>query len=324
MHELGPNLGLTHGGGTGAASNVRYKPNRFSVMGYSYNFGIGTTATPGPFPTATVDPSTSYRIDYSGRTLPTLNEQDLDETVGVQGPPSNQDVTVFYTNFGTCRTFGPSNGTPIDWDATPPTSPDGNCLPYTSPAPYMAMHVVADVAGVGFGVFPPLTAFHDWPNLFYCFQCTFLGRANGAPLTPLTAQPELTFEEASRRHLIYPQRKVNIAIRPGCSEASKPVAPGQPGAIAVTLLGEDDLDVTEVERSSLRFGGEPPVQISVADVNHDGRPDLLLVFDMAKVRLQPNDKLGWLSGWLRDSQELVGSDSITIVPNMAFVNASCR
>src|SRR5258708_6213143 len=151
-------------------TKVQLIPGHYtSVMNYSHQFGIRATATPGPFPTTTIDPSTSRRIDYSGRTLPTLNEQGLNETVGVQGPPSNQDVTVFYTNFGTCRTFGPSNGTPIDWDATPPTSPDGNCVPYTSPGPYMDMHVVAHVAGTGSAVFPTLTGFPNCPNLLDSF-----------------------------------------------------------------------------------------------------------------------------------------------------------
>src|SRR5262249_5273465 len=120
MHELGHNLGLTHGGVPFGEAGERYKPNYLSVMGYSYNLtGIGSAAAPGPFDTTTVDPSISSRVDYSGRALPALNETDLDETLGIQGPPGSRDVAVFYTNFGTCKTYAPANGSPIDWDATP-------------------------------------------------------------------------------------------------------------------------------------------------------------------------------------------------------------
>jgi len=195
------------------------------------------------------------------------------------------------------------------------------------------MHVVADVSASG-GI-NALSGWNDWQSLKYDFQCStdFLdpvsasqGTAAVPALTRPTVamEPELTFAEASKRHLIYPQRNVNVSIRPGCWESSKPLAPGQPGAITVALLGESDLDVSEVERSSLRFGGEQPIQVSTADVNHDGYPDLVLTFEMAKVKLSNDDSVAWLSGWLKNSQELVGSGSVRVVPSMALVNPSCR
>jgi len=93
-------------------------------------------------------------------------------------------------------------------------------------------------------------------NYKLAFQCSTdfpdpaLGPASGSAAPPASTlavpivEPELTFEQASKRHLIYPQRRVNVSIRPGCSEASKPIAPGQAGSITVALFGESDLDVS--------------------------------------------------------------------------------
>jgi hypothetical protein len=74
-------------------------------------------------------------------------------------------------------------------------------------------------------------------------------------------------------------------IRPGCSETPKPVAPGQPGTLSVALLGSDDLDVAEIEPSSLNFHGAKAVRTSIRDVNGDGKPDLVVEFDMSAVHL---------------------------------------
>ena len=66
MHELGHNLNLQHGGG----NSVNCKPNYLSVMNY-------TRQTTG-FITA--------QLDYSDAVLPTLDESNLDEALGIQGP----------------------------------------------------------------------------------------------------------------------------------------------------------------------------------------------------------------------------------------------
>jgi subtilisin-like proprotein convertase family protein len=68
IHELGHNLGLTHGGN----DHNNYKPNYLSVM--SYNF-----QTSGVYRNGT----TFY--DYQRFALPSLNEAALDENVGLNG-----------------------------------------------------------------------------------------------------------------------------------------------------------------------------------------------------------------------------------------------
>ncbi|PYS74673.1 MAG: hypothetical protein DMF69_01095 [Acidobacteria bacterium] len=71
MHELGHNLGLAHGG----VDSVNYKPNYLSVMNYQFQ-------APG-----VLKPNGKQRIvDYSRFALPTLNENNLIESLGIIDP----------------------------------------------------------------------------------------------------------------------------------------------------------------------------------------------------------------------------------------------
>ena len=78
----------------------------------------------------------------------------------------------------------------------------------------------------------------------------------------------------------------------------------------MTLLGSHDLKVKDIEQSSLRFGGVPPMQIEMQDVNGDGKLDLILTFDRASLKLYPNARSAFLSGWLKNSQEIVAEGVI--------------
>lgn len=74
MHELGHNLNLRHGGNV----DCNYKPNYNSVMNYRYQFpGVNTNCTiPG-----------SGLLDYSRGVRIALNENALNENLGVCGAP---------------------------------------------------------------------------------------------------------------------------------------------------------------------------------------------------------------------------------------------
>jgi hypothetical protein len=48
-------------------------------------------------------------------------------------------------------------------------------------------------------------------------------------------------------------------------------------------------------------------------VNGDGQPDLLVEFDMAKVRLHRDARSARVTGWLKNSQIVMGEDRITVV-----------
>lgn len=96
MHELGHNLALQHGGG----DSIGCKPNYLSVMNYTRSLGAAS-------------PVSSADLDYSDQALPTLNEADLNEQLGVQGPAGEQTAAGPLS-----RPAGqllPARG-PINWD----------------------------------------------------------------------------------------------------------------------------------------------------------------------------------------------------------------
>lgn len=71
VHELGHNLGLKHGG----SDHVSYKPNHLSVMSYAFQ-------TDG-IPFTTVDGTSFSYFDYSRVAPPPLNENSINEVVGL-------------------------------------------------------------------------------------------------------------------------------------------------------------------------------------------------------------------------------------------------
>ncbi len=78
MHELGHTLGLRHGG---QENTPNYKPNYLSVMNYAYDVPMDTTTDQG------TNGSEAWRLDYSRTALQTLNENELLEVDGLDGPP---------------------------------------------------------------------------------------------------------------------------------------------------------------------------------------------------------------------------------------------
>jgi hypothetical protein len=93
MHELGHTLGLRHGG----TDNVNCKPNYPSVMNYALE---SRSAVPRRV------------LDFSQFVLSTLDENNLNETVGLDGP-SNREVV--YSQFGKLIVVS-TDTAPIDWD----------------------------------------------------------------------------------------------------------------------------------------------------------------------------------------------------------------
>jgi hypothetical protein len=159
MHELGHNLGLGHGGG----DHVNCKPNYLSVMSYARQ-------VPGLLP--------NPPLDYSDRDLATLNENDLDERVGIGGPPGL--VTVHGVGRQTSR-----SASPINWDNH--IDANGN-------------HIVANInridgsgcTGTGSAL---LTGHDDWANLDLDFK-TQQDFADGVHSTVPFQSVELTHAEA--------------------------------------------------------------------------------------------------------------------------------
>lgn len=137
MHELGHNLGLRHGGD----SNLIGKPNYLSVMNANFTFsGIPFAAALG-----STDPI-GYRIDYSAKALPTLDEQHLDERLGIQS--GTTDISSFVNDFGIGFGSVPGVG-PADWNL------DGDT---TDRDIAVSLHELDP----RYPVFGKLTGFDDW------------------------------------------------------------------------------------------------------------------------------------------------------------------
>jgi hypothetical protein len=162
MHELGHNLGLKHGGGDG----VNCKPNYISVMNY-------TQQTTGIIP--------APRLDYSESALPPLDESNLDESLGVQGPSG---VSIAYGP-GSVRTSSAAGA--IDWNRISGIqngvsadvnliNGEGGC---DSPSP-------SEV----------LTGHDDWSNLNLAFQAT-ADFADGVHPSVFLQEPDVAAQEVA-------------------------------------------------------------------------------------------------------------------------------
>ena len=102
---------------------------------------------------------------------------------------------------------------------------------------------------------------------------------------------ELSIPEAMGKHVLMARR--NVEVRD---------ATGAPGELATAILGTDDLDVADIDGSSLKLAGARPVRTSVADIDGDGRPDLVLTFEGEHARQRSGRRPLHLTGWLKNSQ----------------------
>ena len=137
MHELGHNLGLSHGGD----DDDIYKPNYLSVMNYAFQL------------TGLFRADLSTRLDYSRFALPALDENALDEAHGFgqsAGSEPANNITLGFCPSGTQTNWALLDGQ-LDFDC------DGNF-----PEPGV---VSSDVNRDGRRTV--LDGFVDWPSLVY-------------------------------------------------------------------------------------------------------------------------------------------------------------
>jgi hypothetical protein len=159
MHELGHNLGLHHGGDVDA----NYKPNYISVMNYFFQVGIPYANTPGSTDIA------GYRLDYSEQALPTLDENHLNEQLGI-GATGSTDIS-YYLNSLDDYVPVPTSG-PVDWNHNGVIEPDVQVD--LDPPPYCPTCAF----------YEQMTGFDDWAEVHQ-----YLADQDKHPKQPPLAEP---------------------------------------------------------------------------------------------------------------------------------------
>jgi hypothetical protein len=148
MHELGHTLGLRHGGG----DDILYKPNYYSVMNYTWQTPKSVTA----------QDTLSWALVYSPSQLPSLNENQIYEPIGL-GLIQNIYPVVkipYQRPNGTYSQALLKSYTAVDFDG------DGDSTGYTT-VPVDLNHLVPnDPTSLG----QMLDGYADWPNLQYNFR----------------------------------------------------------------------------------------------------------------------------------------------------------
>lgn len=142
MHELGHNLNLHHGG----ADDINCKPNYLSVMNYAFLYNDVFVV--------------SRRLDYSRSTLLPVDENNLNESVGIGGLANDKTA------------FGPP---PVQTDVDA-----SRAINWNLSGPSTDVGVIRDINNFGFGdpisgcqgFGSDLQGYNDWGNLKYDFQNT--------------------------------------------------------------------------------------------------------------------------------------------------------
>jgi hypothetical protein len=127
-------------------------------------------------------------------------------------------------------------------------------------------------------------------------------------ITSATANVELDYLTVRMTPII----PVVLDIRPG--RETNPINPKSTRKLPVAILTTDTLDATSVNAAEVRFGAKgieaAPVLVGVDDVNHDGRPDLLLHFNTQDTGIRCGDTAAVLTGQTFSEQPIQGSDTI--------------
>lgn len=113
--------------------------------------------------------------------------------------------------------------------------------------------------------------------------------------------------------------EVNIDILPGSQDNCVNI--NGHGVIPVAVLGDDDLDVADIDQTSLAFGGlsvrirgNKFPQCSAEYVNDDNHLDLVCKFEDDNSAWEAGDGDATLEGSLLNGKAIRGSDAICMVP----------
>ena len=116
-----------------------------------------------------------------------------------------------------------------------------------------------------------------------------------------------------------PFLSVAIDIKPG--DANNTINLRSNGTILVAILSTAEFGATTVDPATVKLAGAPVAtqgrgipMTSVADLNRDGRLDLLLHFRTQDLQLTPTSKEAVLKGTTFSGQRIRGTDTTRIVP----------
>lgn len=179
MHELGHALGLSHGGGRGVPDpenrDVNFKPNYYSIMNHLWQLP------------STWNYNAGWRLNYSSEAMPTLNENGLDEAVGLNATFNYLHVKYKvpggfrYGSMGRVQSGDPEPGDDIDWNGDSSKRTPG--LIAADINDFSAGRTGNLAADYGRGR-TMLYGHDDWSNLVYAFgdSDSFLDSFRGADL----------------------------------------------------------------------------------------------------------------------------------------------
>ena len=161
MHELGHNLGLRHGGG----DSDKRKPNYLSVMNYFFQLeGLDCGAD-------------GICVDFSRQELPTLNEDDLDETVGIGGV-ADRGTAMQNGSASDVRRIADASGA-IDWNEDGDKTDTG-----------LVLDLNGDNVPIEYAVEGSIfVGFNDWENLVFKGGSIGAPGASAPPPQPDTTEP---------------------------------------------------------------------------------------------------------------------------------------
>ena len=120
---------------------------------------------------------------------------------------------------------------------------------------------------------------------------------------------------------------INISVKPGKNEVA-PINPKARGRIPVALLSSDDFNPGDVDTSTLTFGRDGTEESLEkcnkpnADINQDGKKDMICFFDNQLTGFRKGDLEGTLKGSLKSSARggvsmIEGRGLLKVVPEKA-------
>ena len=176
------------------------------------------------------------------------------------------------------------------------------------------------------------TLLGHWDSSRYCppspFPCTEEIEGTLLRVDPLTGATTLVGTNIAgdiRGLAVYripeiPEILVQIDIKP--DDDLNAINPGSKGVIPVAILSSEEFDATTVNPSTVLLeGAEVAVRgkgkllAHVEDVNGDELPDLICQVETESLTLNPDVGEVWLIAETQNSERIVGSDVVLIVPD---------